>query len=80
MKRRLPQWPDQLKKPTVLEDLLPGMLSDSAQPHEEAVRERLSHEINRRMNILAQFFGFPFLPDTSEEWILLLRLKSGSFC
>jgi hypothetical protein len=74
MKRRLPQWPDQLKKPIVFEDLVPGMLSDPARAHEEAVRERLSHEINRRIDILAQFFGFPFLPDTSEEWILLLRL------
>ena len=67
MKKPLPRWPDELKKPIVVEDLQPGMLGDPARPHEEAVRERLSHEIDRRIDIMAQFFGFPFLPDTSEE-------------
>jgi hypothetical protein len=73
MKRRLSEWPDELKKPIVVDDLRPGMFSDPARSHEEAVEEWVSREIMRRMIILAQFFGHPTLPDTNEEWARLFR-------
>ena len=74
MKKRSPAWPDGLRTPIVMQELWRAAtaLTSPAQDSEQAFRDEFAKEVFARMDVLAQFFGYPELPESNEDWRSLL--------
>jgi hypothetical protein len=74
MKKRSPAWPDELKKPIVAQDLWRAAtaFTSQVQDSEQAFRDEFAKEVFTRMDVLAQFFGYPGLPESDQDWRSLL--------